>query len=829
MSDWPKKKREGDMDEESAAVGSNVTPLRRRAAPKTVEKAPKKNKHRVISPRVYLDESDPIVMNLEGLRDNNGQVRSIISHILPKDTASINRITPVERADGTIGYFEFRLELKDGSKAYRTIFKADVSNSDDPREDGAQYLAEFSALAAKELYIPTNAPALIEAQQLYDKGEVSKVAIFWCEGEKARQAVEARLAQEYAQDKFEEIGVYPVTTATLGGGSGAKSTNYALRPSPKVAGEFTAVEKNDVALKLEKYLHYIVLDNDKAGRDEGIALANKLEREYRVDKVNIYFVEPPLEAHESWDDADPLPYTQTEETRIDMFFAASPVADSWKMKSVKGGGFEVDAENVDNRLLALKRIGMTEAHVNTSTGLRHIKGPFPFENGDYPNEDERIKLIRLSLQAMGVDAKVSYMRGWEEMFSLLFTGSMRDTIYEEIMVDIEAGRANKTEDNTPEMLFIKSLGLEDTAYHREAGRLCIRDFIAATLLPAYRKPAIEPQLLFVLHGGENQGKSTFAKVLSGGALDGKSHDRFQDQVQLHDLYGSPSHGFLQLKQKLAGVTVAEFADQDLGDNVRSGLAGALKRFANMGQVGFRNMYADGDQSFNLRCIRIFTTNKQDILTDDMGFRRFIILDVAKTQLPSKRSVEELLARENREPTEYEAMILRGHNPNLNWLVENRAAMLAHMYDSDEWRGTLSVSASMQELMRNMQTPYKAQQNWEIKLLSELQQFLGTPRLGIASHNLVDWATDYRGEGRPTRRKWSAFMTSLGFRCDNKSVNNQAVRHYYINADRASEIDQYLNWVPAISGDHGRWILSDSPNPDKIELMSKSLNATSVPF
>lgn len=822
MSGWPEDKKE--------AQAGNVTPLRRSMKPKDVAKTPKKNKNRVINPRVYLDETDTLVMNLEGLRENNGQIRSMISHLLPKDTVSINRITPVERADGSLAYFEFRLDTKDGGKAYRTIFKADVSGSDDSREDGAQYLAEFSALSAKELYVPTNAPALVEAQRLYEKGEVAKVAIYWCEGEKARQAVEARLSQEYAQDKFEELGVYPVTAATLGGGSGAKSTNYALRPSPKIPGEYTAAGKNDVALKLDKYTHFIVLDNDKAGRDEGIALANKFEREYRVDKENIFFVEPPIEAFESWDDADPLPYTISEEDRIDMFFAASPVADSWVMKPVKGGGFEVDAENVDNRLLALKRIGITEAHINTSTGQRHVKGPFPFENGMYPNQDERTKLIRAGLQAMGVPAKVAYMRGWEEVFSLLFTGAMRDTIYEEIMRDIESGRANMNDENKPEMLFIRSLGLEDTPYHREAGRLCIRDFLAATLLPAYRHPAIEPQLLFVLHGGENQGKSTFAKVLSGGALDGKSHARFQDQVQMHDLFGSASHGFFQLKQKLEGVTVAEFADQDLGDNVRAGLAGALKRFANMGQVQYRNMYAEGDQNFNLRCIRIFTTNKPDILTDDMGFRRFIILDVAKTRLPTKAKVEETLAKEKRTPTEYEAMILRGHNPNLNWLVENRSAMLAHMFESNEWRGTLSVSATMQELMKEMQTPYKAQQNWEIKLLAELQQYFAMPNLGIAAHYLVDWATDYRGEGRPTRRKWSAFMTSLGFRCDNKSVNNQAVRHYYINADKASSIDKFLCWAPSTSGDQGRWILSDKPNPDKIELMAKTLGGGSdVPF
>jgi len=824
MSKW----REEQNTTDSGVAATNVTPLRRKVIPKNLPKTQKKNKNQIIQPHVFFDESDHLLANLNGLRENNGQVRGMVSHLMPKDMTSINRITPVERADGSIAYFEFRVDTKDG-KTYRTVFKANVSKSDDPREDGTQYMSGFSVLAALDLCIPTNVPALIAAQAAYEKGEIPKLAIFWCEGEKAREAVEARLSLDYAQEKFEEAGIYPVTAATLGGGSGVKSTNYALRPSPKIPGEYTAVGKNDVALKLEKYLHYIVLDNDKAGRDEGIALAAKLEKEYKVEKESIFFVDPPPDAFEGWDDADDLPYTQTDESRIDMFFAAVPVADSWVMKPIKGGGFEVDADNVDNRLLALRRIGMTEAHINTATGMKHIKGPFPFENEHYPNEDERIKLIKAALNAMGAAAKVAYLRGWDEVFSLLFTGVLRDTIYEEAMRDIETGRAQMNNDNKPEMLFIKSLGLEDTPYHREAGRLCMRDFVAASLLPAFRKPAIEPQLLFVLHGGENQGKSTFAKVLSGGALDGKSHERFQDQVQMHDLYGSPSHGFLQLKQKLAGVTVAEFADQDLGDNVRVGLAGALKRFANMGKVEYRNMYADGDQSFNLRCIRIFTTNKQDILTDDMGFRRFIILDVAKTRLPSRERVEEILQKEKRKPTEYEAMILRGHNPNLNWLVANRCALMAHMYESNEWRGTLSVSAEMQELMKSMQTPYKAQQNWEIKLLSELQQFIKTPRLGIAAHNLVDWATDYRGEGRPTRRKWSAFMTSLGFKCDNKSINNQAVRHYFINADRASEIAQYLMWVPAVAGETGKWIMSDTPNPDKVELMAKAMGVDNIPF
>lgn len=788
----------------------------------------KKNKNQIVTPHVYLDDTDPLIVNLEKIKENNGQYRSLIEDLLPRDTVAINRVTAVARADDSIAYLEFRVDTKEG-KSYRTIFKADVSKSDDSREDGARYMSDFSVLASKQLCIPTNAPTLIAAQQAHERGEIPKLAIFWCEGEKAREAVEERLRSEYATEKFEAAELFPVTAATLGGGAGVKSTNYALRPSAKIPGEYTAVGKNDIALRLEKYHHYIVLDNDKAGRDEGIALANKLEKEYRVDKSQIFFVDPPNDAFEGWDDADPLPHSLTEEARVDMFFGAVPVADTWIMKALKGGGFEVDVDNVDNRLLALKRIGLTEAHINTATGLKHIRGPFPFENAHYPNEDERIKLAKLAVEAMGLQVKVAHLKGWDEALSLMFTGAMRDSIYEEIMADIEAGRAEMTNDNKPEMLFIKSLGLEDTPYHREAGRLCIRDYVAASILPAYRKPAIEPQVLFVLHGGENQGKSTFAKVLAGGSLDGKSYDRYQDQVQMHDLYGSPSHGFLQLKHKLAGVTVAEFADQDLGDNVRTNLAGALKRFANMGLVEYRNMYSDHDQAFNLRCIRIFTTNKTDIITDEMGFRRYIIIDVAKTKLPSRSSVEETLLREKRPPTDFEEKILRGHNPNLNWLVANRRAMLAHMYDSAEWKGTLSVSSHMQDLMKSTQIPYKSQQNWEVKLLSELQEHLHTPRLGLSAHYLVDWATDYKGEGRPTKKKWSTFLASIGFKVYNKTVSNQTSRFYFINANHVTECNQYLCWIPAAGGEPGKWAVMDSPKPDKIELMARALGATSTPF
>lgn len=824
MSEWPedRKAAEGAKD--------NVLPLRRK---KTTAAAPaktaKKNKDRIVKPHVYLDDTDPLLLHLDKIRENNGQYRSLIAHLLPKETVGINRVTVVSRADDSVAYIEFRVDTKDGGKSYRTVYKADVSKSDDSRDDGAVYLSDFSELAKRQLCIPTNAPTLIAAQEAHERGEIPRLAIFWCEGEKAREAVENRLASDYATERFEEANVYPVTAATLGGGSGVKSTNYALRPSARIPGEYTAVGKNDVALKLDKYLHYIVLDNDKAGRDEGTALAAKLEREYKIDKSQIHFVEPPAEAFEGWDDADELPHSLTEEARVDMFFSAVAVSDTWIMKPVKGGGFEVDVDDVDNRILALKRIGLTEAHTDSATGLKYVKGPFQFENGNYPNDDELVRLAKMAVEAMGLGVKVGNLKHWEDALSLMFTGVIRDTIYEEIMRDIEDGRAKMTQENIPELLFIKSLGLEDTPYHREAGRLCIRDYVAASILPAYNKPAIEPQILFVLHGGENQGKSTFAKVLSGGSLDGKSYLRYQDQVQFHDLFGNNSHSFLVLKQKLAGVTVAEFADQDLGDNVRSNLAGALKRFANMGRVEYRNMYQTHEQSFNLRCVRIFTTNKPDIITDDMGFRRYIIIDVSKTTLPSRSYLEEHLLREKRMPDEYEAKILRGHNPNLNWLVEHRNAMLAHMYDSGAWKETLSVSAHMQDLMRATQIPYKSQQNWEVKLLSELQEFIKTPRLGLAAHYIVDWATDYKGEGRPTKKKWSSFLSSLGFKVHNKTVNNQTSRFYYINANQVTECDQYLCWVPATGGDPGKWAITDSPKPDKVELLAKTMNVDDIPF
>ena len=135
---------------------SNVVALR----PAVVTKV---NVKRVIIPYVSMST------NIAGFNDhvalllrNNGQARQGIDHLLPPHAGDIDRVTVAERADGSPGFLEIRTApSKQGApKQYRVIYRADVTGSDDKRDDGCKLLAGFTELAKVGLYTPTNAPAL---------------------------------------------------------------------------------------------------------------------------------------------------------------------------------------------------------------------------------------------------------------------------------------------------------------------------------------------------------------------------------------------------------------------------------------------------------------------------------------------------------------------------------------------------------------------------------------------------------------------------------------------------------------------------------------------
>ncbi len=783
--------------------------------------ANKKNAKRVITPHINIASGDPDGFDkyVERLRRNDGQVVTGIGHLLNKNMSSIDRVTVVPRADDSPAYIEIRQRLKgeeSSAKAYAVLFDAEVKKSDDPREDGHKIRNEFSVLAQFGLYIPTNAPALLEAQAAASRGEVPRVAVMWCEGEKSREAVERRMDQEYALEGFEGLGLSVVTSATLGGSVGVKYTNYRLRPPNDVPTEFTAHGKNDVALELQRLTHYIVLDNDKAGRLEGMALADKLENTYGVKREDIFIVEPPSDAPTGWDDADPLPPSISERQRIDMFLQAERYDGWWVIKQTRNGP-EVDVDVVSNRERALRLVGISEAFVDTSTGRSHIIGPRTFANGFEPNDSELLNLAKAATEKMIPHFTVKHFNHWREPLEALAERTIRDLIYEETMAMVERGRLKMDSGNSPEQLFVKAFGLPDTPYLRQAGWHLMRDIVAMRVRPSFRGPAVIPQLLYVLVGPENDGKSTFVKVVSGGCAT-PSHEspRYTDSINFKDLEGSATHGDHTLHNKVAGRTAVEFADKSLGSSVGKGLADILKHFTNKGEVEYREMNKDSMKRCNLRCVRIFTTNNKEVLTEDMGDRRWVIIDTSKgiKRVPTNEKEERALRK--------------GHNLGLDWVCENFESMLAHMYDSGAWKDQLNPTPEMLSMMKGEQGEYRSVDNWQIILEQELALRENVENLGLTPTNLSNWAVELRGGKVPGPRECGMFMRKNGWEVDNHRLpNGKQSRVWFRVTEKAKDVKAYLVWAPGA----GRWQVQTEPNPDARKTMLDAATRTEndIPF
>ena len=91
-------------------------------------------------------------------------------------------------------------------------------------------------------------------------------------------------------------------------------------------------------------------------------------------------------------------------------------------------------------------------------------------------------------------------------------------------------------------------------------------------------------------------------------------------------------------------------------------------------------------------------------------------------------------------------------------------------------------------------------DWERELIAQLQPFTHIKDLGIRASCIVEWAKAYRGAGQPTRRKWTTTLKNMRFKVENKSINNAAVRCYFINATRAADIKTFLEY------DNDMWVL-----------------------
>ena len=794
------------------------------------------NAKREITPRLLLFEDAPenAERRIAAWLANNGQARTAIAHCLPPNATEIERVTPVRWADNSVAYVEIRTGAKRTArdtrdKAYRTIFRGDVRGSDDPRQDGAGYCAGMEALSKHGLLLPTNVPTLIATQAALAGDAAYKMAVVWCEGEKTREAVEQRLERIDALDGFEALHWVPVTAATLGGMAGVRHTNYRVRPAPGVDAMFTAQGKNDVALELERCIHLVVLDADTDGRREGMALIEKLEKTYQVPRAQLFVVEPPLSAPEGWDDADPLPYDVSQAQRVVAFTNPVPYDGWWEFRATKNGPV-VDIDSFNNRKRALRMAGISECFLDTSTGMYHVKGPAPWENRVFPNDRELTNIAARAVEAMGHPFSVRHLGNWLEPLESLVSDNVRDLIEEETREMLEQGAAQRTTDNRPENLFIRMFDLPDTEFLREAGRLMIRDILAMRLRPARNAAPLSPQLLFVFYGVENCGKSTAVKVLAGGAPNSvRDCPRYTDALEFGDLRGTDSHSGLQLYQKIAGMTTVEFADKPLGSNIHASRADMLKNFTNKGEITFRGINAKNMRKYNARCVVIFTTNKQEIMNEDMGSRRWIIIDTTQSVRPTDQAVRATLTREDRAPTIDETRILGGLNPGLNWVHENLPAMLAHEYERGSWRSGLEASPQMLRLMREMQRDYASEQSWEVIFENEFTRFIDDRTLGMLPLELAKWAEDRRRHDTPGLGKIKSKLRAMGWANDPQRVSEKLCRIWHHKTATGKDITKFLAWIPATPTMNGVWKVQDTPSVDHVRIMSAAADANEMPF
>lgn len=785
-----------------------------RPARQPAQRSPKRLKSTPCMTLAEEGREEAVKAAFEALAENRPEAVNLVSKLFPKNLTRIERVTPVHYADGSIACVEVRFaQTGDRPKSYRIIYRGIIENEDGSRRDGL--CAGIKELADAGIYLPTNVPALLEAQRVAAEAE-KFVAIFWCEGEKTRAAVEQRLRGAAA--KFEELRFVPVTAATLGGGHGVGFTNYRLAGFKR---DFTAEGKNSEPLHIEKHYHYLVQDNDPAGRAEAIALAKRLES-LGVQRENILFVHSPSQAPLGWDDADPLPAGLSEEERLAQLLAPESFANFWHMVKTREG-YIPDVSSVENRRRALMLCGVAEGFLDTSAGeevfLVHGEPRCGLSAG------ETTRLAVDAIRAMGLHPAVNMLTGWEDIFRTFIPRERRDLIKEETEALIERGREMMSEENRPEQLFIRMFGLPDDEHNRLAGLHLIRDILAMRLRPALMASPIAPQLLYVFYGGEGLGKSTAVKVLAGGDPDPREDcKRYTDDIEFKDLDGTSSHGDLQLFLKLAGKTAVEFADKQLGTEVRATRAGILKHFTNKGSVRYRPMYERGLQSYNLRCVRIFTTNSPDVLTEDMGSRRWIILDLSKSTWPKASELAEL----SRELSPFEQMIFEGKNPGLNWVAENLPAMLAHMHESDFWRGSMHPTPEMLALMRYEQQDHRAEHNWQVQLDHELAPFEDHESLVIEAHCLADWAENRRGV-RPSPQAMGNHLRARGWASGVLKRGSKPRRIWHRETTKPSRSSPWLVYSNATGSEPERWSVVDQMTAEQIERLRGSAPGEDQPF
>ena len=805
------------------------------------KKKPDARKKIVPSP-IFNKDREQFNTILEGLRHNNGQICKIYIDIAgDKAITSIHSVTPLYYENGQSPSLEIRYNRRpvvpgESDKTYRHYFWGNVSGCDDARNNGERLcgrLDELKFFTRQGLFIPTNSGAMLAAVRAYTQGTGLQPAIFWCEGEKTRLAVNDRLSSEYANSKLSEKKLIAITAATLSGKSGVRNTNYAIRPPASAQFESTIPGVNDEYLDLKRCINYVIRDADVSGIEESGILCERLIYEYEVPSKQVILVEPPLnKMPQGWDDADPLPDLWTEERRIDQILN-SPCYDFRWVYAAKA---VIDQEDLRNKIRAIKEAGVS---YNFDYAMNCI-----IKNGDAHSAFPEGEILDVALRALKVMGHKPIednlkLAEWRKARLAIAYDDRRDTIYEEALAACERGQPLMNETNRPEMLFVNTFGMPNTKYNRLLGHHIMHDHLSLMMKAAFGKNSFTPQLLLFLVGRANFGKSTFVKVLSGASPTTSPSDspRYSDKFKFSDFKENANLG-LRKYNKLVGRTAMEIAEitaEDITDSV----AEEFKHFVNEGTIQARGIGKEDDFSYNIRCSRIGTSNDEEVITKAMGLRRWAAMNFNLSTWPERNTLEASL--QQGKPTEHEAAILAGRNPGLDWLHENLPAMLAHVYygpDFDKWTG--EVRPELARLLQNVQSDHLSSENWED--IVEIDFSSVPEKAGISIEQLALYTADLAMKDKHvtkaamakclTAQKWTRSQrkrTAEEYRKMKKILPRADWRtHVYVwhrVVCDIKEVDRYMIWASGSLG-MGKWI--EEPSDEKIKRIEESLTED-MPF
>jgi hypothetical protein len=165
------------------------------------------------------------------------------------------------------------------------------------------------------------------------------------------------------------------------------------------------------------------------------------------------------------------------------------------------------------------------------------------------------------------------------------------------------------------MLVTDVLGASQTPDFENYGAL-YAEFMKCTLIGAVRRvlePGCKMDTVTILYGNQAALKSTFWKTLCA------SPTWFNDSKVHID---SPEG-----QKVLQHSWIHELGEIDEMTSIKS--AEAIKVFVSSAVDTFRQSYAKAPRAFHRRCIIVGTTNKEEVLNDPTGSRRFWVIPVGK--------------------------------------------------------------------------------------------------------------------------------------------------------------------------------------------------------